>query len=193
MVSARRWPTVLTKKEFQKVTGLEQYPDYLKKDVSKDGLNVYCNGEMVYKIKDTYAKVSVVWNYQAPEGTGDTHYSIMRGTKCNLIIKQGDAEEYKPTLYVKTFETDDFETQLNKALETSIAIHFLGVTIEKISKTEWKINIPEKYKIGHEAHFGQVTKNYLEYLEKGELPEWEAPNMITKYYTTIEAFKMAKE
>jgi len=57
----------------------------------------------------------------------------------------------------------------------------------------WKINIPEKYKIGHEAHFGQVTQNYLEYLEKGELPEWEVPNMITKYYTTIEAFKMAKE
>ena len=29
-------------------------------------------------------------------------------------------------------------------------------------------------------------------LEVGKLPEWEVPNMITKYYTTIEGYKMAK-
>lgn len=193
IISARRWPTVLTKEEFQKVTGIDKYPDYLKKDVSKDGLKVFCNGEMVYRIKDTYAKVSVAWNYQAPKGTGDKHYSIMRGTKCNLIIKQGEAEKYKPTLYVESLNPDSFEMQLNKAMETSIAAYFPGVSSEKISKTEWKINIPEKYKIGHEAHFAQVTRNYLKYLEQGELPVWEVPNMITKYYTTIEAYKMAKQ
>ena len=52
-------------------------------------LEVYSNGEMNYTIKGVHAKVSVIWNFQAPEGAGDTHYSIMRGTKCNLIIRQG--------------------------------------------------------------------------------------------------------
>ena len=54
-------------------------------------------------------------------------------------------------------------------------------------------DVPEELKIGHEAHFGQVTSNFLTYLEKEELPVWEVPNMISKYYTTIEAYKMAQD
>ncbi|MFC2111689.1 putative oxidoreductase C-terminal domain-containing protein [Bacteroidota bacterium] len=29
--------------------------------------------------------------------------------------------------------------------------------------------VPETYKIGHEAHFGQVTKKYLNFLVKAKL------------------------
>ena len=76
------------------------YPKYLEKDVKSDTLNIYCNGEINYTIKGKHAKVSVIWNYKAPEGTGDTHQSIMRGSKSDLIIEQGAAENYKPTLYV---------------------------------------------------------------------------------------------
>ena len=64
-------------------------------------LKVYCNGEINYTIKGVHAKTSVIWNYKAPEGTGDTHYSIMRGTKANLVISQGKEENYKPTLYIE--------------------------------------------------------------------------------------------
>ena len=53
------------------------------------------------------------------------------------------------------------------------------------------VEIPEKCKLGHEAHFEQVTRKYLEYLENGNMPEWEIPNMITKYYVTTQALKMA--
>lgn len=31
MLTAKRWPTVLNKEEFAKVTGLLEYPEYLKK------------------------------------------------------------------------------------------------------------------------------------------------------------------
>jgi len=192
MVKAKRWPTVLTKEEFQKVTGLDSYPDYLQKDIKNDKLNVYSNGEMIYKIKGKYAKVSVIWNYQAPEGTGDTHYSIMRGTKSNLIIKQGPEENYKPTLYIEPVSNTNFETALQNAMDNEVAETFPGTTMEKVSDTQFKINIPEAFKVGHEAHFGQVTENYLKYLETGKLPDWEVPNMIAKYYTTIEGLKMAK-
>jgi hypothetical protein len=33
---------------------------------------------------------------------------------------------------------------------------------------------------------------FLEYLKAGKLPEWEAQGMITKYYTTTSALKLAK-
>ena len=50
---------------------------------------------------------------------------------------------------------------------------------------------PDKYRIGHEAHFGQVTEKYLRFLVDGKLPDWEVPNMIAKYYTTTMALEMA--
>jgi hypothetical protein len=192
MVRAKRWPTVLTKEEFQKVTGLVSYPDYLQKDMKDGKLNVYSNGEMVYKINGKHAKVSVIWNYQAPEGTGDTHYSIMRGTQSNLIIEQGAEENYRPVLYIESTGNKDLEAALQNALKNEVAQKFPGTTMEKMSDTQFKINIPEKFKVGHEAHFGQVTEHYLKYLEAGKLPDWEVPNMIAKYYTTMEGYKMAK-
>ena len=176
----------------KRVTGLESFPAYLEKDIDDNNLNVYCNGEMNYKIRGKHAKVSVIWNFQAPENTGDTHYSIMRGTKSNLIIKQGKAEDFKPTLYIEVLDKLKFEESFNSALSNEITELFPGTTADKISKSVWRINIPKGFKIGHEAHFAQVTQNYLDYLKAGELPKWEVPNMITKYYTTIEARKMAK-
>ncbi len=193
MITARRWPTKVSQQEFTKVTGLTTFPEYLEKDVLNDTLHVYCNGEMIYKIKDKHAKVSVIWNFMAPEGTGDTHYSIMRGTKSNLIIKQGEAQEYRPVLYIETNEAGAFEENLNKAVENEIAELFPGTTLTKVETGQWMINIPEQFKVGHEAHFAQVTENYLNYLESDTMPSWEVPNMITKYYTTMEAYKMAKE
>jgi len=66
-----------------------------------------------------------------------------------------------------------------------------GISVEKTGDKTWTLNIPEKYNIGHEAHFSQVTEKYLQYLIDGKLPEWEVPNMIVKYYTTTEGMKAA--
>ncbi len=193
MLRAKRWATILTKEEFTKVTKLSDYPEYLEKDVIDGRLHTFSNGEMIYRIKGKHAKVSVLWNYQAPEGTGDTHYSIMRGTKCNLIIKQGPEENFKPVLYLQPTIKEPFDKMLKQAMDNEVQGLFLGTAAEKMPDGLWKINIPDKFKIGHEAHFAQVTENYLKYLEDGKLPEWEIPNMITKYYTTIAGYKMAKE
>ena len=45
---------------------------------------------------------------------------------------------------------------------------------------------------GHEAHFGEVTERYLQYLVDGKPADWEVPNMKAKYYTTTKALEMAK-
>lgn len=190
IISSKRWTTSLAPDQFKNITGLDSYPEYLQKDVKSDTLNIYCNGEINYTIKGKHAKVSVIWDYKAPEGTGDTHHSVMRGSKSDLIIKQGEAENYKPTLYVISKEGENFESNLEKALE-SIQGEYPGIEADKISDSKWKILIPEVLKIGHEAHFGQVTDNFLKYYKDGQLPVWEVPNMITKYYTTTQAYKKA--
>jgi len=192
ILSAKRWTTDLTPEMFEKSTGEKTYPDFLQKDVEDDILKVYANGEINYTLKGVHAKVSVIWNFQAPEGTGDTHYSIMRGTKCNLIIQQGEEEGYKPRLYIEASveNAHAIEGNLVNAIE-GLMETYPGIELEKLSDTKWTLHIPEKYKVGHEAHFGQVTEKYLRYLVDGKLPDWEVPNMITKYYTTTEGLKAA--
>jgi len=196
IVDVKHWKTILTLDQFRRVTGSNSFPEFLKKDVKGDKLQIYCNGSITYKIRGKYAKTSVTWNYEAPEGTGDTHYSIMRGTKCDLIIKQGKEESYKPKLYItikSNSAISEFEDKLKNEIESKISINYPGIELRKISDTTWIINIPQKYKIGHEEHFGEVTKNYLKYLSEGNIPEWEVPNMLVKYYTTSQASKMAHD
>jgi len=192
VLGARRWPTRMTRSEFSLITKMDAFPDYLRKDVVQDSvLNVYSNGEINYKLKGVHAKVSVVWNYKAPEGAGDTHFSVMKGTRSNLEIRQGAAEKYVPELYVKATKGDAaYEKALTEAF-ARVTAKYPGVELKKGSK-EWQVIIPETYRVGHEAHFGQVMERFLEYLEAGKLPAWEVPNMLTKYYTTTKALQIAK-
>ena len=192
IVDAQLWTTELSKEMFKKVTGADSFPEFLEKDVDGEKLKINCNGSIIYKIKGKVAKTSVIWNFQAPEGTGDTHYSIMRGTKCDLIIKQGAEENYKPQLYISPNEgadTSEFENSLTTLVDSKLAIEYPGLKLQKLSDSSWTLDIPQKYKIGHEAHFSQVTEKYLRFLKEGNMPEWEVPNMIVKYYTTSEAYK----
>ncbi|KPK87318.1 MAG: oxidoreductase [Bacteroides sp. SM23_62_1] len=193
VLSARRWSTDLTIEQFSKVTGIETFPEYLSDNVEDGVLKVFSNGEILYTLRGINAKVSVAWNYQAPEGTGDTHYSIMKGTRCNLVIRQGESENFQPTLYVELNENVPpalFENDLIAGLE-DIAVKYPGVGSRKKNDRTWIIDIPDKYKVDHEAHFGQVMEKFLQYLQDGKLPDWEVPNMITKYYTTTRALEMA--
>lgn len=196
VLQARHWTTVITPEQFRKVTQADTYPDYLQKDVVNGKLEVYSNGEIIYKLKGKHAKASVIWNFEAPAGAGDTHYSVMHGTVSDLIIRQGKEENYKPTVFVQFTGDGDaiaFEAVLRKAVEQDMAPNYPGLKLQKVKNDMWTVEIPDKYKLGHEAHFGQVTEKYLKCLTDGKLPDWEIPNMITKYYTTTRALEMAKK
>jgi len=194
IVSAKRWITKITPDQFKKATLLESYPDYLKKDVGADNvLNVYGNGEFIYKLKGVYAKASVIWNFEAPPGTMDTHYSIMRGSKADIVIRQGKEQNYKPTLYVEkksTVSDEEFEKTLKTGI-TKLNTAYSGIDVKKADNM-WEIIIPDKYKVGHEAHFAEVTKRYLKFLADGKMPVWEVPNMIVKYHTTTKAYEKSR-
>jgi predicted dehydrogenase len=189
--SARSWSTAVTLSEFTASTREKTFPDYLKKYIDINGvLQVNCNGEINYTLKGVHAKVSVIWNYKAAPGGGDTHYSIMKGTLADLIIRQGLEQKFKPTLYIekKNGLTESIVFNAFSAVEKK----FPGISLQGNEKG-WEIVIPEKYHEGHEAHFGRVTEKYLGFLKSGKLPDWEVPNMLAKYYTTITALKMSKK
>jgi predicted dehydrogenase len=194
MIRARRWPTWISHEQFQKVTRSPKFPRFLRAKLNADGaLPVYANGEMVYTLKGVHVRVTVRWNFQAPEGAGDAHYSVMRGTRANIVIRQGREQNFRPELYVEPVAGAD-AAELERALSRAVTENqrrYPGLSLEALH-AGWRIVIPDECRTGHEAHFRQVAERYLKYLVDGKLPEWEVPNMLTKYRTTTAALHMAR-
>ncbi len=192
--SAKIWPTPLSLPQFSKITNEDHFPDFLKKYIQGDSLMTHGNGSIDYSIKGVLSRVTAKWTYDAPEGAGDTYYALLKGSKANLEIKQGAEENWKATLYVwpvNSKDTNDLSQALNSAIK-EINNDMPGVSISS-ARGGWKVNIPEEYHKGHESHFADVMKRYLQYLKDGKLPGWEVPCMIAKYYTTAKALEMAQQ
>jgi hypothetical protein len=56
-----------------------------------------------------------------------------------------------------------------------------------------EIEISPSMDDGHEAHFSKVAEKYFNFLITREMPDWEVPNMLVKYYITTTALELAKE
>ena len=191
LLSAKRWTTPLSLRQFQTLTKTDTFPSYLKDAVTADTmLNVYSNGEIRYRLRGVYVKTAVVWNYAAPEGSGDQYSALMRGTKTTLLIKQGAEEGYKPTLYIQPFPATR-RSEIEEAFK-GLQTKYPGVELKKVA-AGWQVSIPDQYKEGHEEHFARVTQNFLSYLKNRNMPSWEVPNMLAKYYLTNKALEVARK
>ena len=87
-----------------------------------------------------------------------------------------------------------YETAFSSALEAAlprITDKYPGVGLASRERG-WEVTVPDAYHVGHEAHFGQVTAKFLDYIHNGGLPAWEMPNMLAKYYTTTHALDIAR-
>ncbi|MBN1294787.1 MAG: oxidoreductase [Candidatus Latescibacteria bacterium] len=191
MVSAKHWPTIMTPAEYETITAKPRFPAQFKLD--KDGnYPYYCNGQANFRLDGVNIQVEVIWNYVAPKGTGDTHYSIIKGTKANVLVRQGKEQNFVPELYVEPAQGVD-KAALGKALKEFFASQKQFPSLSVVEEKDgWRIDIPQEYRIGHEAHFGQVTDRFLEYLGGAPMPEWENANMLAKYYVTTKALEMAE-
>ena len=110
------------------------------------------------------------------------------------MIKQGKEEKFKPTLYIvpkKGTDTAAFSASIKKVFET-IASKYAGVSFEKTA-SGYTVLIPESFKVGHEAHFAQVMERFLDYLKNKNMPAWEVPNMLAKYYITTKAIELSAQ
>lgn len=190
--SSHTWNTPVTPAQFLASTAIKPFPDYLLKYVGPDSiLMVACNGEINYRIKGINARISVRWDFEPPPGGGDTHYSVMKGSLARIEIRQGAEQKFIPELYVLPVDPGvDHKNRFRTAME-NLAARYPGLSFEEAAG-EYHVIIPDIYRVGHEAHFGQVTENFLNYLKEGRLPGWEVPNMLAKYWLTTKAREIVR-
>lgn len=179
LLSASRWPTTLTAAQFRQVTG-----------EAGDGLDYYCNTRVSYAVRGVHTKLDVLWRWEAPPGTSDTHLAVYRGTKSRVEVRQDKEENYRPELYVVPGTAD-----VRQALEgkvASLARQYPGVAMEDRG-ADIRVTIPDEYRVGHEAHFAQVTKRFFEYLQQpDQFPAWENPNMLAKYAVSTKGVELSR-
>ncbi len=81
VLAGRRWPTILTRADFERVTGLREFPTSLAGLVKDDRLDFFANTEVSYVLRGVQVRLRALWNYEAPAGGGDTHSAVARGKR----------------------------------------------------------------------------------------------------------------
>lgn len=191
VISARRWPTTLSRDEFSRITGEASFPASIAEWASGDSLHWPGNGEVTCSLLGTHVKLDVLWNVQADHG--DTHEAVYRGSRARVEVRQGEEEGWRPEVYVVP-NSAALKGEIGAALRSRVeTLHdrWPGVAVEERGD-RFLVVAPDRYRLGHEHHFAEVTARFLAYLEDpASLPDWERTNMVTKYYVTTRATEMA--
>ncbi|MGB9605253.1 MAG: putative oxidoreductase C-terminal domain-containing protein [Bryobacteraceae bacterium] len=195
VLGGKRWPEVLTREQFSRVTAVADFPEKLRPWIKDGSLEYYCNNQVNYRLRGVHVRLDVLWRYEAPPGAGDTHYAVFRGTRSRVEIRQGKAENYRPELYLIPNRPEDGEAvraALARRIE-QLRPRYPGIGLAERDGQLW-VTIPDALRVGHEAHFGQVVEQFLHYLaDPARLPAWEAFNMLVKYAITTQGVALARK
>ena len=183
VLSAYRWPTMIPEAEFKRVTASGGFPASLTSRVKNGALEYFCNTYVTYTVKGVHTALNVPWDWEAPAGAGDTHYAVYKGSRAKVEVRQSKADNYRTEVYVVA-NADADRGQVRAAVKARVAglqDQWPGVAVDE-RHGEIHLSIPDGFRVGHEAHFAQVTRNFLGYLrDRSTLPAWERPNMLAKY------------
>jgi hypothetical protein len=186
LLDARRWPTWVTEAGFRSVTNAPGFPADLTDAVVDGRLEYYCNTFVSYTLRGIHTALNVVWDWEPVDAPGDTHYAYYEGTRSRIEVRQTRADGFRPELYVVPAGAGSRNQVLSavRARIASLQAAYPGTAVEDRG-AEIHITIPDALRVGHEAHFAQVTTSFLAYLRnRAALPAWERPNMLAKYYVT---------
>ncbi len=164
ILGGRRWPTVLSKAQFRQVTGMAEYPVSLAQWVRNDTLEYFGNNSLNYTVEGISIELEIRWDWQTVGGSGDLYEASFQGSKARVEIRQGDEEHNRPEVYVVP-ETREMRPEMLTALDGwvgNVQARWPGVAVERRG-ADARVVIPEQYRVGHEAHFAQVTNRFAYY------------------------------
>jgi predicted dehydrogenase len=190
-LTAKQWTTAISLSQYSASTGASGFPDFLQPYQTGDSILIPSNGELLYTIKGVHVKIKVEWNYEAEGGAGDRHYSMIRGTGCQLVIRQAPTDRFGASLYVEPVKGVPLSEETLVAAVKQIQRIYPDIRYKQ-EGSGWKILVPDQYRSGHEAHFAKVTTQFLDYLKAGRMPDWEWSYMRTKYFITTQSLALAK-
>jgi predicted dehydrogenase len=195
VLTAQRWPTWIPESDFRRVTNAPRFPESLAASVKDGRLEYYCNTLVSYALRGIHTTLNVIWDWEAPLGSGDTHFAFYRGTRARVEIRQTRADRFLPELYVIP-ATPALKAEILAAVQARVnasQADYPGVGVEERGG-EIHVTVPDALRVGHEAHFAQAATRFLGYVrDRRALPTWERPNMLAKYYVTTTGTELSRK
>ena len=189
-LSARQWPTGIPRAIFSRITGVEDFPEILHDRVVDGALQYLCNAALSYRLRGIPVEIEALWELEEPEGSGDLHRAILRGTKSDLIVDQGPETGCLPMLIINPVERDKaFAEALTDAV-ARMQTEFPGLGIEPAG-AEFRITFPKALRTTHEQHFAAVLQTFLAYIDEGKWPENLDSDLDTKYTLLAQALDLS--
>ncbi len=190
LLEARRWATRVPLDKFTRITGSDRFPRAIDDYVNDDILDYYCNGELIYRIKGVPVHLKEIWHLDEPPGGKDTHRSLVKGTRSDLMIRQLPETGFKTELLVVPHANED---QVEKAIGDCLvkwSHRYPGLSAVP-EKNALLIQIPDSLRTTHEQHFYRVRDAFIENLDQGIAPPEHRPCILAKYTLLAEAREMA--
>jgi hypothetical protein len=180
LIEARRWATQVPLDKFVKITGESQFPQTIHEYVKDDILDYFCNGELIYRIKGVPVHLREIWHLDEPPGGRDTHRSLIKGTRSDLMIRQLPETDFKTELLVvPSANRKPVEKAVQKCL-TKWSDRYPGLSATP-QKNALLIQIPDTLRTTHEQHFCRVRDAFIEHLDQGTVPPEHRAATIAKY------------
>jgi len=190
LLAARQWHTEVPRDVFARITGLSDFPAALRHGVSEGALRYLCNASLSYRLRGVPVEMESIWALAIPEGGGDTHRAVLRGTRAELTIDQGPGTRYIPELTVRPAEAStNYAAALARTVK-SLQAAFPGLGFEGAGPG-FRIGMPAALRTTHEQHFAAVLEGFIDYIDSGRCPERTGPDLVTKYTLLAQAKELS--
>jgi hypothetical protein len=155
------------------------------------------NGTATFTVRGVHVRLTVLWDYEPEGGGGDTHESVVRGTRARVSVKPVAVPGggTRPELFVEATEPANHRAllaavarrcKLSRERFPDVAVADLGGRLH--------VTIPASLRTGHEEHFAAVVREFADYFNnRRQLPAWESPNLLAKYHVTTTAVRLARQ
>ncbi len=191
-MKATRSPIFLTLPEFERLTGANEWPVFLKPSVHKDRLEYDCNNTALYTMRGIYTAISDRWEYESPGALSDSYLVLYRGTHSTIRERTSKLENYIPEIDVIPNAGENLAV-FTAALERRLKhLSFPNLSLRPNGR-EIRVVIPAEDRARGGSTFSQLVEQFLKYVRDPQsLPSWEKPNMLAKYYVTTTAVDLAR-
>jgi hypothetical protein len=164
VLDGKHWPTILTRDDFQRVTGEPEIPATMI-DRTKPVLKYYANNSVLYTLRGIHVALTVRWEFTPEPGGNHSETAVYRGSRSRIEVQQGPEQRFKPEVYVVPNEPAHM-ARVQQALDQRI--RNLQRTYPGLSfapeAARLHVLIPDRYRVGHEQHFALLTRQFVGYV-----------------------------
>lgn len=154
ILDTRRWPTVISQADFERVTGSK---------IDAAQFSYDCNNEIHYAVRGAHVALDIRWNWES--AAGDVYEASFRGTKSRIDLRGNE-------LYVVSGDPQVFA-----ALKRSYTIEQHAGEAHIMIPQKLRVGHED-----HFVQVTNRFFDYLK--SPATLPAWEQSNMLVKYFIT---------